>query len=70
MIKVRTNETERAAGIDSSVIILGRYSDLMMASDRVRMAELKAEYSKLSTTPKRMREINEEMKALRSKVVL
>ena len=43
-------------------------SDLMNAADQKRMAELKAEYSKLSTSAKRMREIYAEMQSLVAKV--
>jgi hypothetical protein len=42
---------------------------MMNAADKQRMAELKAEYCKLTTSPARMREIHAEMSALRNKVV-
>ena len=43
-------------------------STLMTPENAARMAELKSEYSKLTTTPARMREIYAEMTRLRQQV--
>lgn len=50
-------------------LIIDRASNYMTPEDAKRMADLKAEYSKLTTKPARMSEIYEEMKALRRKAV-
>lgn len=62
--------TQRDEKLNLLPIAVVTASSLMASSDAVRMAELKAEYCKLSTTAKRMKEIYAEMTALRSKVVL
>jgi coenzyme F420-reducing hydrogenase alpha subunit len=49
-------------------MMIYRASDFMSTEDRLKMESLKKEYSKLSTSAKRMREIGEEMKALVAKV--
>lgn len=65
-----TNNTpERDGKLTSCSAIIYVASCLMSSADTVRMAELKAEYCKLSTSPARMRKIYAEMKALRSKVM-
>lgn len=46
------------------VITVERASDKMTAENQARMVALKAEYSKLSTSAKRMVEIMSEMKKL------
>ena len=45
-------------------------SEMMSAADAAKMAALKAEYCKLSTSAKRMKAVYAEMKALRSGVTL
>lgn len=50
------------------ILTVSKASDRMTAENQARMAVLKAEYSKLSTSAKRMREIMDEMKALVSEV--
>ena len=50
------------------MVTIQKASNLMTATDKARMIALKEEYSALTTSPARMREVYAEMVALRTKV--